>query len=184
MRLVVDGQLQLAFHYEPDLFSLVLKDTVRVPIRLNDHKKPFKQSAPILTQLGAERRNALLAEQAGLEFLLSMVKWRGFGGDTNPWDYSLESFSLMAACAAVTSRIQLYASVAIPTIHPGVIAKMASTIDDISRDSGRCNQSVLRMMTGDARITISPPFRIHSAAQVGRARTTGMEVTSCRRIGG
>jgi pyrimidine oxygenase len=38
----------------------------------------------------------------------------------------------MAACAAVTSRIQLYASVAIPTIHPGVIAKMTSTIDDIS----------------------------------------------------
>jgi len=79
------------------------------------------------------RKNALIAEQAGFEFLLSMVKWRGFGGETNHWDYSLESFTLMAACAAVTSRIQLYASVAIPTIHPGVIAKMASTIDDISR---------------------------------------------------
>ncbi|WP_063958209.1 LLM class flavin-dependent oxidoreductase [Bradyrhizobium manausense] len=79
------------------------------------------------------RKNALLAEEAGFEFLLSMVKWRGFGGETNHWDYSLESFSLMAACAAVTSRIQLYASVAIPTIHPGVIAKMASTIDDISK---------------------------------------------------
>ena len=38
----------------------------------------------------------------------------------------------MAACAAVTSRIQLYASVAIPTIHPAVIAKMTSTIDDVS----------------------------------------------------
>ena len=79
------------------------------------------------------RKNAMLAEQAGFEFLLSMVKWRGFGGETNHWDYSLESFTLMAACAAVTSRIQLYASVAIPTIHPGVIAKMASTIDDISK---------------------------------------------------
>jgi pyrimidine oxygenase len=62
-----------------------------------------------------------------------MVKWRGFGGETKHWDYSLESFTLMAACAAVTSRIQLYASVAIPTIHPGVIAKMAATIDDISK---------------------------------------------------
>lgn len=79
------------------------------------------------------RKNAMLAERAGFEFLLSMVKWRGFGGETNHWDYSLESFTLMAACAAVTSRIQLYASVAIPTIHPGVIAKMASTIDDISK---------------------------------------------------
>ena len=38
----------------------------------------------------------------------------------------------MSAVAAVTSRIQLYASVAIPTMHPAVIAKMTSTIDDIS----------------------------------------------------
>ena len=76
--------------------------------------------------------NAKVAEDAGFAFLLSMVKWRGFGGVTNHWDYSLESFTLMAACAAVTSRIELYASVAISTIHPAVIAKMASTIDDIS----------------------------------------------------
>jgi pyrimidine oxygenase len=79
------------------------------------------------------RKNAIVAENAGFDFLLSMVKWRGFGGVTNHWDYSLESFTLMAACAAVTSRIQLYASVAIPTLHPGVIAKMTSTIDDISK---------------------------------------------------
>ncbi len=79
------------------------------------------------------RKNAVIAEEAGFEFLLSMVKWRGFGGETNHWDYSLESFTLMAACAAVTSRIKLYASVAISTIHPGVIAKMTATIDDISR---------------------------------------------------
>jgi pyrimidine oxygenase len=77
-------------------------------------------------------RNAKIAEDADFAFLLSMVKWRGFGGVTNHWDYSLESFTLMAACAAVTSRIELYASVAISTIHPAVIAKMTATIDDIS----------------------------------------------------
>jgi pyrimidine oxygenase len=76
--------------------------------------------------------NARIAENAGFDFLLSMVKWRGFGGATNHWDYSLESFTLMAACAAVTGRIELYASVAISTIHPAVIAKMTATIDDIS----------------------------------------------------
>jgi len=76
--------------------------------------------------------NAHVAEDAGFAFLLSMVKWRGFGGTTNHWDFSLESFTLMAACAAVTTRIELYASVAISTIHPAVIAKMTSTIDDIS----------------------------------------------------
>jgi pyrimidine oxygenase len=77
--------------------------------------------------------NAKIAEGANFDFLLSMVKWRGFGGVTEHWDHSLESFSLMSAMAAVTSRIQLYASVAIPTMHPAVIAKMTATIDEISQ---------------------------------------------------
>lgn len=76
--------------------------------------------------------NARIAEEAGFDFLLSMVKWRGFGGTTSHWDYSLESFTLMAAVAAVTSRIQLYASVGLQAMHPAVVAKMTATIDDIS----------------------------------------------------
>ncbi len=72
------------------------------------------------------------AEAAGFEFLLSMVKLRGFGGETEFWDHNLESFSLMAGLAAVTSKINLFASVAIPTMNPAIVARMASTIDDIS----------------------------------------------------
>ena len=58
------------------------------------------------------------AEQYGLEFALSMIKLRGFGGKTEFWDHNLESFTLMAGLAAVTQRIQLYASVAVLTIPP------------------------------------------------------------------
>ena len=72
------------------------------------------------------------AEQHGFEFLLSMVKLRGFGGSTQFWDHNLESFTLMAGLAAATSKIQLYASVALPMLHPAMVARMASTIDDIS----------------------------------------------------
>jgi len=97
------------------------------------------------------RKNALIAENAGFQFLLSMVKWRGFGGETGHWDYSLESFTLMAACAAVTSRIQLYASVAIPTVHPAVIAKMTATIDDISK--GRFGVNISEKLSVDAKVT-------------------------------
>jgi pyrimidine oxygenase len=61
-----------------------------------------------------------------------MVKLRGFGGKTEFWDHNLESFSLMAGLAAVTSDINLFASVALPTLHPAMVARMASTIDDIS----------------------------------------------------
>jgi pyrimidine oxygenase len=80
-----------------------------------------------LNKLTAER-----AEAAGFEFLLSMVKLRGFGGETEFWDHNLESFTLMAGLAAVTSDIKLFASVALPTMEPAMVARMASTIDDIS----------------------------------------------------
>jgi pyrimidine oxygenase len=73
-----------------------------------------------------------IAEDIGFDFALSMVKWRGFGGDTRHWDFTLESMSLMSALAAVTSRIDLYASVQPLTMNPAVFAKMASTIDDVS----------------------------------------------------
>ncbi|HEX9870849.1 MAG TPA: LLM class flavin-dependent oxidoreductase [Candidatus Tectomicrobia bacterium] len=79
--------------------------------------------------------NRTIAEKAeayGFNFLLSMVKLRGFGGPTEFWDHNLESFTLMAGLAAVTKRIQLFASVALPTLPPALVARMASTIDDIS----------------------------------------------------
>ncbi len=72
------------------------------------------------------------AEASGYDFLLSMVKLRGFGGKTEFWDHNLESFTLMSGLAAVTSKINLFASVALPTLHPAMVARMASTIDDIS----------------------------------------------------
>ena len=78
------------------------------------------------------RNIAELAETYGFNFLLSMVKLRGFGGPTEFWDHNLESFTLMAGLAAVTNRIQLFASVALPTLPPALVARMASTIDDIS----------------------------------------------------
>jgi pyrimidine oxygenase len=74
----------------------------------------------------------LKAERYGLDFALSMIKLHGFGGKTEFWDHGLESFTLMAGLASVTARIRLYASVAVLTIPPAIVARMASTIADIS----------------------------------------------------
>ena len=78
------------------------------------------------------REITLLAEKYGFEFALSMVKLRGFGGKSEFWDHALESFTLMAALAAVTERIKLYASTAVLTLPPAIVARMASTIDSIA----------------------------------------------------
>src|SRR5246127_1358723 len=58
------------------------------------------------------------AERYGLDFALSMIKLRGFGGKSEFWDHNLESFTLMAGLAAVTERIHLFASVPGLTVPP------------------------------------------------------------------
>ena len=72
------------------------------------------------------------AEKYGLEFALSMIKLRGFGGKSEFWDYNLESFTLMAGLAAVTSKIKLFASTAVLTLPPAMVARMATTIESIA----------------------------------------------------
>jgi len=72
------------------------------------------------------------AEAFGFDFALSMIKLHGFGGPSRFWDYNLESFTLMAGLAAVTERIQLFATCAVLTMPPPFAARMATTIDSIS----------------------------------------------------
>ena len=83
----------------------------------------------------------LKAEQYGFDFALSMIKLRGFGGKTEFWDYNLESFTLMAGLAAVTSRIKLFGTAATLTMPPAIVARMVSTIDSIS--NGRFGLNVV-----------------------------------------
>jgi len=73
------------------------------------------------------------AEGYGFDFALSMIKLHGFGGKSEFWDYNLESFTLMAGLAAVTERIKLFATCAVLTMPPPLTARMAVTIDSISK---------------------------------------------------
>ena len=72
------------------------------------------------------------AEAFGFDFALSMIKLHGFGGPSQFWDYNLESFTLMSGLAAVTNKIQLFATCAVLTMPPAFTARMAATIDSIS----------------------------------------------------
>ncbi len=72
------------------------------------------------------------ADRYGLDFALSMIKLRGFGGKTSFWEHNLESFTLMAGLAAVTERIKIFATAATLTMPPAIVARMAATIDSIA----------------------------------------------------
>src|ERR1700675_3096002 len=58
------------------------------------------------------------AERHGFDLAMSMTQLRGIGGKSRRWDENLESFTLMAGLPAVTSRIELYATVAVLTLPP------------------------------------------------------------------
>jgi pyrimidine oxygenase len=87
------------------------------------------------------RQTTLNAERYGLDFVLSMIKLRGFGGKSEFWDHNLESFTLMAGLAAVTERIKLFATVPTLAMPPAICARMVSTIDSIS--NGRFGLNVI-----------------------------------------
>jgi pyrimidine oxygenase len=87
------------------------------------------------------KQTTLNAERYGFDFALSMIKLRGFGGKSGFWDQNLESFTLMAGLAAVTSRIKLYATVPTLVIPPAIAARMAVTIDSIS--NGRFGLNII-----------------------------------------
>jgi pyrimidine oxygenase len=89
-------------------------------------------SPQYMPSFALNKQVTLTAERYGLDFVLSMIKLRGFGGKTEFWDHNLESFTLMAGLAAVTTRIKLFATCATLVIPPAIAARMASTIDSIS----------------------------------------------------
>jgi pyrimidine oxygenase len=87
------------------------------------------------------RKVALLAEEIGLDFIMSMAKWRGYGGVTQQWRYTLDSQILMAALAAVTKRVKVLTTVHTLLQNPAVTAKMIATLDQVS--NGRAGLNIV-----------------------------------------
>ncbi|MBP9183734.1 MAG: LLM class flavin-dependent oxidoreductase [Fuscovulum sp.] len=73
-----------------------------------------------------------IAESLGMEFVLSMIKYRGFGGEVGYWDGCLDSFTLTGALAQATDRIRMITTIGVLSVHPAIVARALSTLDDIS----------------------------------------------------
>jgi pyrimidine oxygenase len=87
------------------------------------------------------KRAALHAESIGLDFIMSMAKWRGFGGTTDHWGRSLESMTMMSALAEATTRVKIWATLHANVHNPAIAAKMLTTLQDIS--GGRAGLNVV-----------------------------------------
>jgi alkanesulfonate monooxygenase SsuD/methylene tetrahydromethanopterin reductase-like flavin-dependent oxidoreductase (luciferase family) len=76
-------------------------------------------------------RLAQMADEAGIEFMLPIGRWRGYGGETDYQGATLETITWAAGLLACTKRLVAFGTVHAPLIHPIVAAKAMVTADQI-----------------------------------------------------
>ena len=64
-----------------------------------------------------------MADDAGVEFILPIAKWRGLGGAADMWGRSYETFTHGAAAGAITKRIGIFVTAHVPILTPAFAAK-------------------------------------------------------------
>lgn len=76
-------------------------------------------------------RLALLAEAGGLECMVPVARWKGFGGAANINAISLETITWACGLLAHTQRMTVFGTIHVPMIHPIVAAKQIATVDHV-----------------------------------------------------
>ncbi len=84
---------------------------------------------------------AQMADRAGLEFILPIARWKGFGGELNSREWSFETLTFAAALAGVTKQIAVFSTVHVPMVHPVFAAKALATVDQAS--GGRAGLNIV-----------------------------------------
>ena len=79
------------------------------------------------------RAAARMAEAAGIEFLLPIARWLGYGGLTDRQGTSFETLSWASAVLAATTDIVAFATVHVPLVNPVFAAKSCVTADHVGR---------------------------------------------------
>jgi alkanesulfonate monooxygenase SsuD/methylene tetrahydromethanopterin reductase-like flavin-dependent oxidoreductase (luciferase family) len=75
---------------------------------------------------------ARLADEMEFEALVPVGRWKGFGGVTNFNGAGFEPYTWAAAIGAVTKYSAVFATSHVPTVHPIMAAKQATTIDHVT----------------------------------------------------
>ena len=76
---------------------------------------------------------ARMADEAGLDFLLPIGRWKGYGGETDYQGATLETITWATGLLASTRRITVFGTVHAPLFHPIIAAKEMVTADHIGQ---------------------------------------------------
>ena len=74
---------------------------------------------------------AQLADAIGIECMIPIARWKGYGGESNPNGSSFESIAWACGLLAATQRISVFCTVHVPLHHPVAAAKQMATADHI-----------------------------------------------------
>ncbi len=84
---------------------------------------------------------AARAEAMGFEAIVPISRWKGYGGEHDPHSDAYDTLTWAAAVGAVTHSARVFATVAMPVVHPVMAAKQMATIDHVT--GGRAGINVL-----------------------------------------
>ena len=85
---------------------------------------------------GSWSDNVALAQaldDAGMDFMLPVARWKGFGGTTNFEGSGFETITWACGLLGETKRITIFGTVHAPLVHPVFAAKQFVTVDHASR---------------------------------------------------
>jgi alkanesulfonate monooxygenase SsuD/methylene tetrahydromethanopterin reductase-like flavin-dependent oxidoreductase (luciferase family) len=74
---------------------------------------------------------ARMADAAGIEFMLPIARWKGYGGDTDFHGSSLETITWAVGLLGATQRMTVFGTVHAPLFHPLIAAKELVTADHV-----------------------------------------------------
>jgi dimethylsulfone monooxygenase len=74
---------------------------------------------------------ARLADEAGIDFMLPIARWKGYGGDTDFHGRTLETMTWAVGLLGATKRMTVFGTVHAPLFHPLIAAKEFVTADHI-----------------------------------------------------
>jgi len=80
-----------------------------------------------------------LADEVGIDFMLPIARWIGYGGETNFHEGVLDPVALAAGLLAETERIFVFATIHTAFSHPLVSAKAMATVDQIGKGRAGLN---------------------------------------------
>ncbi|HEX3398931.1 MAG TPA: LLM class flavin-dependent oxidoreductase [Acetobacteraceae bacterium] len=106
-------------------------------------------------------RLARMADDAGIEFMLPVGRWKGYGGDTDYQGDTLETVTWAAGLLGATQRLTVFGTVHAPLIHPVIAAKQFVTADHIGE--GRFGLNVVCGWNEDEFEMFGVTMREHAA---------------------